>query len=878
MRKRAGLPGREAVPLRALNWVMMFLLALVLAGCNSGSNGAQGPTGATGATGATGPAGSQGPAGPSASTYGEACVVCHGAGAAFQVANFMGPTETAAKFQATQGGYNYDRTNWYSKPDVAVKNITLTNTGGYAVVNFTVNTTGGNDPSVAPGTAVPGIPASDFTFILADLVPANTSVTDPVVTSGAITSTTSTSYSTSYFEQYAHESMFDYRGNPTTFGTLVDHGDGSYTYTFATAFGGTTTGAGLNNDEYDPTHDQRLAVDFAATATTNFDVNAGIGFLDFSGVPAAGSNATSIISQRQFVTIQACKACHGPHMENAAHADKYPDTRMCVLCHSPLYGSSTDASAHHLKGSLVTDQHFFPALMHQVHSGLDVQAKVTTDGLGNPVVTDANWSDVVFPQEVNNCVVCHSNPAGQQLPDMVVNGTTITDSSGTPDTTVDAWKDHPTRQVCATCHYNVKFDGTSFVGLDGKTKTHVTLADDSLCSGCHTRGDTATNLAAGQPGGLEYVHSAAPKLVTTDSSGTSVHEDNRPEFRVNISMTAPANGSYYVAGEKPVVTVTLDKISYPVDANGNPTYGTPSYTPVDGSVYTTPGTDPTAVKGSAGGGLSSAVLMVYGPRDNALPVLTTDSTTDPNLASGAVPEQEHDLLADSTDPRVTADASGFHYQLQAIPQSLPEGTYMVQAQISDYGGLSNTDYVTGSTGLTLFNVGDLSDSTTYTKAVYTGSNGTTYEAKIDGNGCVNCHGDTRQHQAGTHAHDVPFNTDYCLACHDTSGNYADPIANRVHALHDGDNLGDLKNYTDGVYTVNASGVPARDWSAINFPQNDLECVMCHTSTQYTPTYLQNSPAIKGSGSFLTKPGEAACIICHNDTSAIAHFRQNGGKY
>lgn len=865
MKMKAGTRLRELKPLSALNWLMMLLLAFALAGCGSnGSDGAQGPAGPTGATGATGPAG---PTGPGATTAGEACVVCHGAGQAFAVDNYMGPTLNATVATA----------NSYAKSDVTITvNSVTTNASDQAVVAFTVKDASGN--------GVASIPATDFGFMLADLVPPQTTVTMPVVTSNVISSqTTTTSFSTSYFETYARES-----GSTTS---LTDNGGGSYTYTFSTAFG-STSAVSLNNDDFSPAHDQRLAINVSATA----DTNAGVGFFDMAGAPAASSTATQVVNAagspvtlRQFVTIQTCQACHGKNMENAAHADHYPDTRMCVLCHSPLYGSSTvgqDTTQHyfHAKGSVLTDGMTLPQYIHQLHSGIDA-TQVTQDGRGDTLTPPSftNWSDVVFPQEVNNCVACHANPAGQALDDMVVtdtfgNQTTITDSSGTPDTTIDAWKDHPTRQVCATCHYTVRFDGTQFVGLDGNTKTHVTQSNDNLCSSCHGSGTTPTNLALGQPGGLQYVHNPAPKLVTKDASGNTVHEDNRPEFRVNVSVSAPANGTYYVAGEKPVVTVTLDKITYPVDANGSPTYATPTYTPVDGSVYTTPSTDASSAKGVSGGGLASAVLMVYGPRADAVPVLTTDSTTDPNLAAGTAPEQEHDLLADSTDPRVTADASGFHYQLQAIPSTLAAGTYMVQSQVSDYGGLSNSDYTTGSTGLTYMQIGTA-----------------TVEAKVDGNGCVNCHGTTRQHQAGKYAHDVPFNTDFCMACHDTSGNHGDPIANRVHAIHDANPEGDLTNYSNGTYVT----PPSRDWSAINFPQNDAECVACHTSAQATPSFTPaydpsfvgdvsgtSLPAaalpanvINTSGSYLTKPSEVPCFACHADQSgAIAHMQSNGGQY
>ena len=755
---------------KRLLFVALLVLSIGLFGC-SGDNGAPGTTGATGAQGPAGPTGPTGPAGP-VTTTGEACAVCHGSGQIVDVANYMGPSQGPE-----------------SATDIYVTNIALNeNANSQAVVTFAVNTAADG----VSGTPVAGIPAAQFNFILADLVPANTSVLQP--------DGSTTTYSTSFFEQYAREAG-TFADPNTGLSSFVDNGNGTYSYTFVTPFGSATTGAGLNNDEFKTTDDQRLAIDvrgFTSTGGTTY--NSAGGFFDFAGVPGVGNTATEIVSQRQFVTIQACEKCHGPHMENAAHADHYPDTRFCVLCHSPLYGSSTDPTARHQKGSLVTDQATLPQLIHQIHGSID----------GTSIGGRFNWSDVTYPEEINNCVVCHSNPANQPLPAPDANGFT----------TIDAWKTHPTRFVCTTCHITTTFGATN------PTHPGGTQLNDDNCVTCHPSAGAVNNYVFPIPA----VHSAAPKLITTDSTGAAVHEDNRPEFIPHITITAPANGQYYAVGETPEVTVTLTV--------ANPD-GTDSGTAVDPSVYTTLSTDASSAVGVAGGGLHSAVLMVYGPRANALPVLTTDSTTDPNLAAGTAPEQEHSLLLPSTDPLVKTDSTGFHYQLEAIPASLPNGTYMVQFQGSDYGGVSNTDYVTGSTALINIQVGTA-----------------TVEAKVDGNGCVNCHGVTRMHQGGKYAHNVPFNTDFCLACHDQSGNHGIPIADRVHAVHDANTAGDLENL---------ASPGSRNWDAITFPQNDVECVMCHTAD--------------GSGTYLTKPYEIPCYGCHADgTGAVSHMQQNGGPY
>ncbi len=63
-------------------------------------------------------------------------------------------------------------------------------------------------------------------------------------------------------------------------------------------------------------------------------------------------------------------------------------------------------------------------------------------------------------------------------------------------------------------------------------------------------------------------------------------------------------------------------------------------------------------------------------------------------------------------------------------------------------------------------------------------------------------------------HAAPFDTDECLACHDQSGGHADPIFNRVHAIHSNDSTGDATNYTAGVL----NSPLRRDWAEVTYPQ------------------------------------------------------------
>ncbi len=151
------------------------------------------------------------------------------------------------------------------------------------------------------------------------------------------------------------------------------------------------------------------------------------------------------------------------------------------------------------------------------------------------------------------------------------------------------------------------------------------------------------------------------------------------------------------------------------------------------------------------------------------------------------------------------------------------------------------------------------------------------EDKVSGDACINCHGDTRMHLTGIHAHDVPFNTDYCLGCHDQSGNFAIPIANRVHAVHSANPDGDIYNINNG--SVSSS----RDWSDVTFPQNILSPVTGHAEDDGLPRCVgcHNS----GDVTYKTLPYMMPCVGCHADAANtinkdpdLDHMRQNGGPF
>ncbi|MGD2064513.1 MAG: hypothetical protein PVF51_13145 [Nitrospirota bacterium] len=449
-------------------------------------------------------------------------------------------------------------------------------------------------------------------------------------------------------------------------------------------------------------------------------------------------------SGADMVTTTACETCHGARIGDVGHGGGYTQVKTCNHCHNLDYQDDDEADLAHM--------------IHRIHVA-GTFAEIT-DHDGNLV----NFSELTYPQHIYTCTKCHTEDAPN----------------------ADLAFTNPTRRNCGGCHSDVNFtkpgntDPTPVNFADGTNHGGGAQADDSQCGLCHTEGGIGK-------GPIE-AHDVTPA------------PEDVSEFQVTIDMTDPANGEYYVAGETPLVTVTL------ADADGNP---------VAGSVYTADADGEAAA--DVGEGLSTANLFVYGPRNEAVPVLTTNSTTDGGTQQG------HSLLLTggaSADPQVMTDSQGYKYQLMDNIGDLEPGTYMVRFEGADYGAVAADDYVTSSSALINFQVGTAE-----------------VEPKVAGDACTNCHGATIMHLSGAHPHHAPFNTDHCLGCHDKSGNYAEYIGNRVHAVHRAAITGDLHNLHGDTH--------ARNWEHVTFPRPANNCTTCHTNEVETPVWRQPYMAVCG---------------------------------
>lgn len=473
--------------MRCLQWRWLLAVGVLILSACGGGGGEAGPTGPSGSTGTSGPAGPQGPAGSS--------------NPVIRVAGNGTPSTDAASAR------------WAAlAPKVEVISVTM---GGAPVVKFSVADADGT-PIVGLGNRSQSATATvsgltNLSFAMAKLVPGTngapskwvsyivTTVPTKNATSGAITPATAT------------------RPSTDNTGTLVDHGDGSYTYTFyrdisqikAQVDGFTFTGANVKADlgdlSYEPGLVHRLAIQLSGNAPgtgTNTPnavevpgytavplVNPVDLIHDF--VPATGAKAES---GREIVATAKCNECHrklggipGDSAESSGagfHGGNRNEVRFCVVCHNDQrkFGRSEatlnaatlafTSTTERVDGRAVGN---LPNHIHKIHMGKLLSKQNYNYG-------GVVYNETLFPQDIRNCTKCHDG----------------SESSTARTAQGNNWKNVPNRLACGACHDGINFATGAGVtlrdaarGLKSTTRYNglahggLAQADDSQCATCH---------------------------------------------------------------------------------------------------------------------------------------------------------------------------------------------------------------------------------------------------------------------------------------------------------------------------------------------------------------------------------------------------------
>jgi OmcA/MtrC family decaheme c-type cytochrome len=246
-------------------------------------------------------------------------------------------------------------------------------------------------------------------------------------------------------------------------GVFTNHGDGTYTYQFATSLTdlpqdildqAATEGLDLS---YDPNLTHRVVI--------QFDGSEGWANPNYDWVPATG--ATDGILTRDISATANCNRCHDPL---ALHGGNRREIKYCDVCHNP---GSTDPNS----GNTVD----LKVMAHKIHMGADLPSVQAGEpyfiiGFRNSV---HDYSDVHFPQDIRNCVNCHAGSATGADPTYPVGS----DYALTLTSQGDNWSQYPSQAACGSCHDALDFSQHA----GGQT-------DDSNCASCHSEGGRAGSI------------------------------------------------------------------------------------------------------------------------------------------------------------------------------------------------------------------------------------------------------------------------------------------------------------------------------------------------------------------------------------------------
>ncbi len=880
-----------------------FAFALSLAGCG-GDDGAAGPPGPQGVPGAAGTPGATGPAGPP----GAAAIV-------------LTPTTPAADFAALDlSGSSVTSVTIASPP---VVNFKLATSQGVPIVGF-----GSNNKCYPRNNTTTPYAANcypNLSFTIAKLVPGSggtpskwvnyiVTTVPTVATNGTVGSPTLQ------------------RPGTDNFGTLVDKGDGNYTYTFykdydpagiAGLVAGITPSSGNKADlgelSYDAGATHRVVMTLSGSAPgtgSNNSTGLSAGYpasvslgrpvnLIHDFVPATGQ-APAANANRKMVANANCESCHStlgglPGGDGSSldfHGGSRNNIEYCVICHTEqrkfqrteaTYNATTRAFT---SSTYVVDGRAIGNAMNFVHK-IHVAGSMTRTGYDYAGVL---FDQGGYSQDIRNCDKCHdsSNPATPQA---------------------SLWKTEANRTGCGSCHDGINFDtgigltlGDKRLGLTTSTgffgAAHPANSTDGTClnSSCHNPG------ASGDP---DLVH----KPVTPPDRNSSFHVAGG-NTRTNAAWVA-SNPKRLPAG---AIAVTYDVKEVRLNGSRNPQivfrvkfndvvtpvldFATAPNNPVSGRpemfagfmgapsaqfVWSVPQDDVAANVADFNGSASSYIRSAWDGSD----VNTT-------WAAGSGADAGYYVVTKlnatvPTDAAMLYGGIGYSYQ---ITTTLPlTQTNVPGYPVPDGSGLTNGLGLTGGLIVVAPNADKLGTGFTARRAI------------VDDKRCQDCHQELGTFTEAVFHGGQRNNGSTCSWCHTPNrsrNGWSVDASAFVHAIH----AGDKRNVPYNYYGV--------DWSKIKYPGVLARCEQCHVPGSYdfsstasadaaglgadqtdkrlvrttaTGTLVAGSvglspwapPAIDygtqgASSNLVTSPTVTACSSCHDSSLAISHMEVNGGTF
>jgi len=215
-------------------------------------------------------------------------------------------------------------------------------------------------------------------------------------------------------------------------------------------------------------------------------------------LPFAVTDAVAT-SRRTVVDTANCNKCH---YDVNGHGGSRKGAQFCTLCHNP--NNANDERAPRLEGQEVfVETVDFKVMIHKIHAGEHLENGYVLGGFPAPTTADpdgtpTDFSEVRFPNQLNNCTACHDGNsftlplAAGVLPSRYeerncveapgADGNDLCGAAGTPDPSL--WQVTPVMvapqtAVCTSCHDSLS------VLIHAEVNTSN---GQEACSTCHDTG------------------------------------------------------------------------------------------------------------------------------------------------------------------------------------------------------------------------------------------------------------------------------------------------------------------------------------------------------------------------------------------------------
>ena len=250
--------------------------------------------------------------------------------------------------------------------------------------------------------------------------------------------------------------------------------------------------------------------------------NVGVAIEGHPGIVTTGPGATSIpvtsaigyanvaggtaVPRRTVVDIAKCDVCHSDLAEHGSNRNN--NTQVCAACHNP---ASTDVSERQTLTAttpgidgLWEQSIDFKYMIHAIHDGS------VRGAAGSPFViygymgSITNFTNVVYPGQINRCDACHTGTSYYPVDDTAVQATThftgLSQETPNPTTVGNPIATSANMSVCSACHVDAltqthmqQNGGSLTVAKDAEGRTILSSvpANIETCSVCHGAGGVA---------------------------------------------------------------------------------------------------------------------------------------------------------------------------------------------------------------------------------------------------------------------------------------------------------------------------------------------------------------------------------------------------